>query len=79
MTLLPLMQFIFDSSWPNPNPSVFLTATKVWGPLSVGLIAFFAFAPFWVALIGFLISMVLWWANPKFYESINWEEVIDNG
>lgn len=79
MTLLPLMQFIFDSSWPSGLPSVFMTATKVWGPLSVGLIAFALFAPFWVAIIGLVSSMVSWWANPRFYESIQWEEVIDNG
>ena len=79
MTLLPLMQFLFDSTWPLPGPQVFMTATKVWGPLGSSILLALLFTNPWLMLIGFIITMVLWLANPRYYESIKWEEVIDDG
>ncbi len=79
MTLLPLMQFLFDPSWPAQGAAVFMTATKVWGPLSVSLLAWLFFAPWWVVPIGLFFTIVMLWADPKFYQSTEWREVRDNG
>ncbi len=78
MPLLPLMQYIFDTSWPVSGAAVFMTATKVWGPLSISLLAWLVFAPWWVALIGLLFTIVMLWADPKFYQSTKWREVRNN-
>ncbi len=79
MPLIPLMQFIFDPSWPTSAAAVFMTATKVWGPLSISLLAALVFAPWWVVPIGLFITIVMLWADPKFYQSTRWKEVRDNG
>lgn len=77
MTLLPLMQFIFDTDWPTSDSAVFMTPTFVWGPLVVGLLAFIFFAPFWVALVGIAATGIQLWVDPKYHESVQWEEVMD--
>jgi hypothetical protein len=78
MTLLPLMQFIFDSTWPAAGPQVFMTATRVWGPLGSSILLAFLFATPWLMIIGLIFTMIFLWANPRYYESVKWEEVIDN-
>ncbi len=77
MTLLPLMQFIFDSSWPTGTRSVIMTAMKVWGPISAGLIVAILFSVWWVALIGLVVTSFYFWVDPHFYEQIDWKEVED--
>ena len=79
MTLLPLMQFAYDDSWPVAGISVFMTATKVWGPLSIGLLAWLLFGPWWVAIIGLIFTLTMLWIDPKFYEIVKWQEVKNNG
>ncbi len=78
MTLLPLMQFHFDTSWPLPGAQVFMTATKVWGPLGSSILLAFLFTTPWLVIIGLIFTIIFLWANPRFYESVKWEEVIDN-
>ena len=78
MTLLPLMQFAYNTSWPTAGVAVFMTATKVWGPLSIGLLAAFFFGPWWLALIGLVLTMIMLWIDPKFYQSVQWREVRNN-
>ena len=73
MTLLPLMQYIFDTSWPLSAANVFMTAAKVWGPLSVSLIVWLVLSVWWVVLIGLVLTGTLLWIDPKFYEQIKWE------
>lgn len=76
MTLLPLMQFIFDSTWPTAGANVFMTATKVWGPLSLGLIFALIFSVWWIALIGLVLAGFYYWIDPHFYESFDWEKEV---
>ncbi len=75
MTLLPLMQFHFDTAWPAASRTVFMTATKVWGPLSAGALIALLLSVWWVALIGLLITGFIFWVDPRFYEEIDWKDI----
>ena len=72
MVLLPLMQYIFDTSWPTVSVKVFMTAAKVWSPLSIGLIIWLVLSVWWVALMGLVLTSTMLWIDPKFYKHIEW-------
>ena len=73
--LLPLMQFHFDTSWPSPDAGdVFMTAMKVWGPLSITLLAAVLFAPNWIVIPALLWAGFFWWVDPAWAKSISWKE-----
>lgn len=76
--LLPLMQFIFDPSWPSPGGAVFMTPTKVWGPLGVSILLAFLLSNPYLLLVGCLITGVMLWIDPRPHESIDWKEVMDS-
>ena len=74
MVLIPLMQYIFDTTWPVADSATFMTAARVWGPLSIGLIVWLVLSVWWVALIGLALTGIMLWVDPKFYEKIEWED-----
>ena len=71
--LIPLMWFHFDSSWPTGGTAVFMTPTKVWGPLSVAALGWLAVgwrAAFLVVLVYGLWVLFEWWKNPHVFDSM---------
>ena len=72
MVLIPLMQYIFDTSWPTVSVKVFMTAAKVWSPLSIGLIVWLVFSVWCVVLIGLVLTSTMLWIDPRFYKQIEW-------
>lgn len=66
--LIPLMWFIFDETWDTGAATVYMTPTKVWGPLA------FSYAPFLAAFpktaFGLSAVALAWtglrkWINPN--------------
>ena len=79
MTLLPLSQFAYDTSCPTETLAVFMTAMKVWGPLSISVLAAVLFAPWWIVLVGMVFTITMLWIDPKFYQSTDWSETVSEG
>jgi hypothetical protein len=69
---IPLMWFLFDDAWPTPGAAVFMTPTKVWGPLSViAILSIFVNVFAWVLLAAILVVAVVWyvrWSDPHRWE-----------